>query len=1088
MNHHPSATLDIPLKGSDNVLALPRDEIPPLPELVGILRSEEVPLGIYVDAALEVTRQRRIDDAIKLLIEGLNAPYEPNPRPRLPLHNLLAALYTRKGYQPGISAQERTTYWTEAGKHLTSAEKINAKDETMWIGKGLLLLARGSLDDALRHFKQVLNGSPRCVPALMGIARIQYTREQYPQALTTYRMALRINPGSQPDPRIGMGLCFFKLGMYAAAAMAFERASELNPNSAMAHTLLAIMQFNKSRQTNLPDNKVLEVYQQGVDQLRKAYAADRRDPIVGLCMGRHFELIKNTEAAMAFATRASNQHGLKNLQAEGFYIMGKIHHQTERYADACACYGKAVHLNPDHLPAQFGLGQTLLFKSDIASAIVAFEKILAKEPKCVEAMAILGTIFGRSPGTKAKALEYFKTATNIIHERNTMAMQDPLLFTEMAQLLEQTDNVRATKAYMQALGICSEKAETVDYMPELLNNVAAMNHIDGRLDAAEGSYNKALDLCAAKIQQEEGGAGAGGDVDMATEATITTIRYNMARLYEERNQIEQAEQIYQGIAAKYHGYADAHLRLGVIAQGRGELEEAGKLYKEVFGMIDNKNVDAWTLMGMLQLKQNQIRNSRKTLERVVREINRHDVYALLALGNNQLTMAREEKENMAGKQEMYKKAFEFFDKVLKIDAMNAFAANGIAISLAIHGHQQEAKEMFSTLREAASHIPAVGLNLALVCAELGQYHEAVRLYQTTSKRSFNNQDENVLLSMAKAQYCEAKQDKDAVKMLQALSTAQKAYRLNPSDKTPLYDIALIQQSYAQIISDRAQNERTVADIQAAIRGLGVAKSMLKSLIAVPKEEHVYYERDIATQREKHGDSLLTILQRKLKDQQVFEEDRERAMEETRKKREAERLRREEEERKKLAAKEEDERKIAEARRQMDEGVKETQRELDEWNREREREKKKYMSDDDIISDNEGEGGEGGGGGGEGGEAGSGGGGGGGEDKERRSKGRRRRRKEDRESDGDEPDAKKPKRERKKEPKEGGAAAGAPKRKGKLRKRSEIDGTANREKDTDGEDAADETGGDDREDTGPKRSSHKVKSKEIIESEDEEDSD
>ncbi|KAF9159835.1 protein required for normal CLN1 and CLN2 G1 cyclin expression [Actinomortierella ambigua] len=1084
MNHHPSATLDIPLKGSDNVLALPRDEIPPLPELVGILRSEEVPLGIYVDAALEVTRQRRIDDAIKLLIEGLNAPYEPNPRPRLPLHNLLAALYTRKGYQPGISAQERTTYWTEAGKHLTSAEKINAKDETMWIGKGLLLLARGSLDDALRHFKQVLNGSPRCVPALMGIARIQYTREQYPQALTTYRMALRINPGSQPDPRIGMGLCFFKLGMYAAAAMAFERASELNPNSAMAHTLLAIMQFNKSRQTNLPDNKVLEVYQQGVDQLRKAYAADRRDPIVGLCMGRHFELIKNTEAAMAFATRASNQHGLKNLQAEGFYIMGKIHHQTERYADACACYGKAVHLNPDHLPAQFGLGQTLLFKSDIASAIVAFEKILAKEPKCVEAMAILGTIFGRSPGTKAKALEYFKTATNIIHERNTMAMQDPLLFTEMAQLLEQTDNVRATKAYMQALGICSEKAETVDYMPELLNNVAAMNHIDGRLDAAEGSYNKALDLCAAKIQQEEGGAGAGGDVDMATEATITTIRYNMARLYEERNQIEQAEQIYQGIAAKYHGYADAHLRLGVIAQGRGELEEAGKLYKEVFGMIDNKNVDAWTLMGMLQLKQNQIRNSRKTLERVVREINRHDVYALLALGNNQLTMAREEKENMAGKQEMYKKAFEFFDKVLKIDAMNAFAANGIAISLAIHGHQQEAKEMFSTLREAASHIPAVGLNLALVCAELGQYHEAVRLYQTTSKRSFNNQDENVLLSMAKAQYCEAKQDKDAVKMLQALSTAQKAYRLNPGDKTPLYDIALIQQSYAQIISDRAQNERTVADIQAAIRGLGVAKSMLKSLIAVPKEEHVYYERDIATQREKHGDSLLTILQRKLKDQQVFEEDRERAMEETRKKREAERLRREEEERKKQAAKEEDERKIAEARRQMDEGVKETQRELDEWNREREREKKKYMSDDDIISDNEGEGGEGGAGG-EGGEAGS---GGGGEDKERRSKGRRRRRKEDRESDGDEPDAKKPKRERKKEPKEGGAAAGAPKRKGKLRKRSEIDGTANREKDTDGEDAADETGGDDREDTGPKRSSHKVKSKEIIESEDEEDSD
>jgi len=87
--------------------------------------------------------------------------------------------------------------------------------------------------------------------------------------------------------------------------------------------------------------------------------------------------------------------------------------------------------------------------------------------------------------------------------------------------------------------------------------------------------------------------------------------------------------------------------LGVIEQSRGNFDQAAELYKDVFGMIDNKNVDAWTLMGMLQQKQNQIRNSRKTLERIVKEINRHDVYALLALGNNHLGIAREEKDNMA---------------------------------------------------------------------------------------------------------------------------------------------------------------------------------------------------------------------------------------------------------------------------------------------------------------------------------------------------------------------------------------------------------------------------------------------------------
>jgi len=251
----------------------------------------------------------------------------------------------------------------------------------------------------------------------------------------------------------------------------------------------------------------------------------------------------------------------------------------------------------------------------------------------------LGSIYSRSAASKSKALEFFDKATNIIHERNTLSAQDPLMFTEMAQLLEQTDITKTTKAYMFALGICGQKIErgdSVEYMPELLNNVAAINHMDGRLDAAEGSYNKALELCASKD----------GDVDMIAEATITTIRYNLARLYEERNEIERAEEIYKDIGKNYHGYADAHLRLGVIEQSRGNFEQAAELYKDVFGMIDNKNVDAWTLMGMLQQKQNQIRNSRKTLERIVKEINRHDVYALLALGNNHLGIAREEKENI----------------------------------------------------------------------------------------------------------------------------------------------------------------------------------------------------------------------------------------------------------------------------------------------------------------------------------------------------------------------------------------------------------------------------------------------------------
>ncbi|KAF9285833.1 protein required for normal CLN1 and CLN2 G1 cyclin expression [Mortierella alpina] len=1022
-NPHSRDSLEIPLKGSDNVLEIDRASLPPPSELFEILKSEEAPLRHYILFALEYARQQNSDSAIKVLSEGLNVQYETNPRPRLPLHNLLASLNIRKAYQSGITPQERNAFWSEATKHLGAAEKINPKDDTTWVSKGLLLLARNSLDDAHRHFKQVLGENPRSIPALLGMARIHFVRENYSQALSLYRNVLKMLPECHPNPRLGLGLCFYKLGMVEQAQLAFERCIEVNAHDATAHVLLATLQFNRCKQSDLTEDEIKQVYKAGFMHLKNAYSADKKNPVVGLFMGKHFAVTQDMEKAMAFASKASNAHGLKNVQSEGFYIMGKIHHQQDRYNEALACYNKAVSFNPDNLLAQFGLGQTLLFKGDLASAIAAFERILSKEPKCVEAIAVLGSIYARSQATKNKALEYFDKATNIIHERNTLSAQDPLMFTEMAQLLEQTDISKTTKAYMFALGICGQKierGESVEYMPELLNNVAAINHMDGRLEAAEGSYNKALELCAAKAQDHED--------DAATEATITSIRYNLARLYEDRNEVERAEGIYKDIAGKYHGYADAHLRLGVIEQSRGNFEQAAELYKDVFGMINNKNVDAWTLMGMLQQKQNQIRNSRKTLEKIVREIDRHDIYTLLALGNNHLGNAREEKDNMA-KQELYKKAFEFFDKVLKLDAHNAYAANGIAISLAVHGHHNEAREMFLQLREAASAIPTIWLNLALVSADMGQYRNAVLSYASVSKKFFNNEDENVILSMAKAQYCLAKQEKSPEKMLQALSMAQRAFRLNPSDKTALYDIALIQQSYAQLVADRASNERTCEDIHHAIAGLGAAKGILKSLIAVPASEHVYYEREIAAQREKHGDSLLNNLQRRLKDQEAFEAEKQKVADETRRKREEEKTRKDEAERIRRQKEEEEEREIMERRRALDLGAKETQKELDEMNRERAERKRIFVSDDEV-SEGEFEA-------------------------------------------GGEREGKKQKKERKpKEPKE-------PKepKKGKLRKKSEMDGRA-RSKSADRDE--DEMHADP---TSSKSSSKKYKSKETIDSDD-----
>lgn len=97
---------------------------------------------------------------------------------------------------------------------------------------GIQRLARDGLDKTatdqiLRLFEEILKKNPNNVIALLGKARIHYGRNQYAIALRLYQKALVARPDMQPDPRIGIGQCFWHLKMKSDALAAWERALEL---------------------------------------------------------------------------------------------------------------------------------------------------------------------------------------------------------------------------------------------------------------------------------------------------------------------------------------------------------------------------------------------------------------------------------------------------------------------------------------------------------------------------------------------------------------------------------------------------------------------------------------------------------------------------------------------------------------------------------------------------------------------------------------------------------------------------------------------------------------------------------------------
>ena len=73
--------------------------------------------------------------------------------------------------------------------------------------------------------------------AKLGRARVKYSMAQPTEALAIYQDVLRSSPHlTDPDPRIGIGCCFWQLGHKDAAADAWQRSLTLV--SYRAHLLL----------------------------------------------------------------------------------------------------------------------------------------------------------------------------------------------------------------------------------------------------------------------------------------------------------------------------------------------------------------------------------------------------------------------------------------------------------------------------------------------------------------------------------------------------------------------------------------------------------------------------------------------------------------------------------------------------------------------------------------------------------------------------------------------------------------------------------------------------------------------------------
>jgi RNA polymerase-associated protein CTR9 len=338
----------------------------------------------------------------------------------------LAAYYVQQARQEK-RREKRKDYFTQATVLYTTADKIIMYDINHLLGRAYFCLLEGDkMDQADAQFSFVLQQSPEKIPALIGKACIAFNKKDYKGALVFYKKALRTNPNCPGAVRLGIGLCFVKLGNIQKARMAFQRCLELEPRCVGALVGMSILELNSKHHDSI---------KKGVELLSKAYTIDSSSPMVLNHLADHFFFKKDYNKVQHLALHAFHGTDVEAMQAESCYQLARAFHVQEDYDQAFQYYYQATQFAaPGYVLPHFGLGQMYIARRDLDNASQCFEKVLAVQPGNYETMKILGSIYATSPEPQKResAKGYLKKVTEQFPD-------DVEAWIELAGILEENN-------------------------------------------------------------------------------------------------------------------------------------------------------------------------------------------------------------------------------------------------------------------------------------------------------------------------------------------------------------------------------------------------------------------------------------------------------------------------------------------------------------------------------------------------------------------------------------------------------------------------------------------------------------------------
>lgn len=535
-----------------------------------------------------------------------------------------------------------------------------------------------------------------------------------------------------------------------------------NPESKIANILLGLYYINESSHYATTDPAFGPIYKKAMTQYtQKAFKLDKELPLTCATFGSFFLLRKVWPTVENLARKAIELTDVNAVASDGWYLLARKEHYQDKpdLSKSSEYYGKADLARGSgekgFLPARFGTAQIQVLQQDVDGAKFRLEKII-QQSKTVEAMMLLGALHAedvfanQTAGSKEDKSAEAKKATALLEavrlawkDSQKKLTPDSSVLVYLARLYENEQPEKALQCLQQVEQMSINDLPDTDQpgddqndetyraklrehlSPQLLNNVGCFQYQAEKYDLAKDYFQTALNACVRAGENDE---------NIDTDALVTTISYNLARTYEASGLLDEARQVYEGLLERHNDYTDARTRLAYIELRQRPADEGPKaiaaLYQTDLANLEVRALYGWYLSRSKKRTTNIAEDQeQRHYKHTLQHHDKHDRYSLTGMGNLYLTTAREMRrdtdQDKEKRRKTYEKAVEFYDKALQLDSKNAYAAQGIAISLAEDKKDLTAAvQIFSKVRDTVRDAN-VYVNLGHVFAELKQYSRSI---------------------------------------------------------------------------------------------------------------------------------------------------------------------------------------------------------------------------------------------------------------------------------------------------------------------------------------------------------------------------